>query len=144
MDGVIADFDAYCKLHDLPPSSAKLRRLAYLSLEPIPGALEAMTNLVVTFPKRVFLLTKIPSQNPHAASEKLLWLREFLPSIADHVIITPDKGCVGRQADVLVDDHPEWANALAFPGKLISFGEDGDAKSWAELLPKLISHLTLQ
>lgn len=68
------------------------------------------------------MMTKIPSENPYAASEKLMWMHHHLPEIEDHIIITPDKGCVGSSKDFLVDDFPEWANAHNFPGTVIQFG----------------------
>jgi 5'(3')-deoxyribonucleotidase len=56
-------------------------------------------------------LSKIPAENPHSATEKMLWVREHFPYLGDKIILTPDKGCVGSQRDFLIDDHPEWANA---------------------------------
>ncbi|MDN8616524.1 hypothetical protein [Variovorax ginsengisoli] len=40
------------------------------------------------------------------------------------MIITSDKGCVGKQRDFLIDDHPEWTNADQFPGTIITFTGD--------------------
>ena len=68
------------------------------------------------------ILTKIPSENPYAASEKIVWLKRHLPILEDLIIITPDKGCIGTSRDTLVDDFPEWANAHNFPGQIIQFG----------------------
>ena len=110
----------------------KLLNDTYLNLEPMPGAVETITRLVALAPNRIFLLTKIPSRNPLAAYHKYLWVYRYLPMVGDHVIITPDKGCVGTKDDVLIDDHPEWANAHNFAGTVIPFGVHHDA-TWAEL-----------
>ena len=141
MDGVVADFEKHCKLIGFEPKVAKLFNDTYLDLEPMPGAVEAITRLTTIAPDRIFLLTKIPSKNPLAAYHKYLWVYRNLPTIADHVIITPDKGCVGTEQDVLVDDHPEWANAHNFRGTVIPFGDHHDV-TWAELLPILERRLS--
>jgi hypothetical protein len=41
---------------------------------------------------------------------------------------------------VLVDDHPEWANAYAFPGHIIEFGLNHDM-DWNRLVPRVIGYL---
>jgi 5'(3')-deoxyribonucleotidase len=65
--------------------------------------------------------TKIPSKNPYAAAEKLIWMSKHLHILHDRVIITPDKGCIGTKRDYLIDDHPEWANAHNFEGTILKF-----------------------
>jgi 5'(3')-deoxyribonucleotidase len=141
MDGVVADFEKQCAKVGLEPKIAKLLNDTYLNLEPMPGAVEAITRLVKLAPNRIFLLTKIPSRNPLAAYHKYLWVYRYLPMVGDHVIITPDKGCVGTRDDVLIDDHPEWANAHNFAGTVIPFGAHHDV-TWAELLPILERRLS--
>ncbi len=132
MDGVIADFSKAAKEHDLDPKHFKRVAGAYLDLEPINGAAEAVETLEkVGF--LIFALTKIPSKNPYAATEKLLWARRHFPSLEDRIIITPDKGAVGTARDFLVDDHPEWANAHNFPGTVIHFKGD-----WTETKRQII------
>lgn len=69
----------------------------------------------------VWFLTKPPSKNPKAASEKVEWVYENFPAVYDKIIITPDKGAVGTSRDYIIDDHPEWANVEAFRGKIIKF-----------------------
>lgn len=72
----------------------------------------------------IFGLTKIPGSNPYAATEKLLGIAEHFPELHDRVIISPDKGCVVKPRDYLVDDRPEWANAEQFPGTVVKFKGD--------------------
>lgn len=126
MDGPLADFDAAYKAHGLEPKHFKRVAGAYLNLPVVPGALEAV-RFIETLNLQVFLLTKIPSCNPYAATEKLLWVEKHLPALADKVIISSDKGAVGTSRDFLVDDHPEWANADNFPGQVLLFTGDWDA-----------------
>lgn len=140
MDGPLAQFDKYCLEHDVDPKVGKLMSLTYASLQVTPGALGAVNDLCSYIPDRVFLLTKVPSQNPIAAMQKLMWAREQFPLIKDHVIITPDKGCVGTVDDVLIDDHPEWANAHNFPGTVIKF-DLGDQCAWAKIMAQLRKRL---
>lgn len=140
MDGVVADFERHCKRTGHEPGIAKLLNDTYLNLEPMPGAIAAITELCEHAFNRVFLLTKIPRKNPLAAYHKYLWVYRYLPCIRDHVIITPDKACVGSELDILVDDHPEWANAHNFRGTVIPFGAHHDM-SWETLLPILKERL---
>lgn len=80
MDGVVADFEKQCAKVGLEPKIAKLLNDTYLNLEPMPGAVEAITRLVKLAPNRIFLLTKIPSRNPLAAYHKYLWVYRYLPT----------------------------------------------------------------
>ena len=142
MDGPLADFDAAAKKHNIHPSKLKLLTGAYMSLPVTEGALHAVGQLLAN-KKEVFVLTKIPSQNAVAATEKIVWLRNNFPNLGDRIIISPDKGCIGTPADVLVDDHPEWANAHNFPGDIIKFGGVSDEHfiaypGWDEILPLLL------
>lgn len=123
MDGVVADFEQMMNDLMLDAHRLKLMPGTYMNLKPIIGAISGI-NQLLDQGYNIFLLTKIPSKNPYAAAEKLMWVRKHLPRLEDHVIITPDKGCVGRKQDFLVDDHPEWANAHNFPGSIIHFGVD--------------------
>ncbi|MDI9689808.1 hypothetical protein QM326_34780 [Burkholderia cenocepacia] len=132
MDGVIADFEGAARAHAMEPSHFKRVAGAFLDLDPIPGAAEAVAALDAAG-YLVFALTKIPRSNPHAATEKLLWVRRHFPSLDDRIIITPDKGAVGKARDFLVDDHPEWANASNFPGTVIVFTGD-----WKQAMRQIV------
>lgn len=136
MDGVVADFELHCFNNKCEPSTMKLKQGAYLELPLMKGASEGI-KVIQNLGYFVFLLTKIPSKNAYAATEKLLWVKIFLPFMEDHVIITPDKGCIGTALDFLIDDHPEWANAHRFPGRIIKFGKDGSVKNWKDLIKQL-------
>jgi len=140
MDGVVADFDAEAAIRGIAPKELKAIYGVYKKLPLMEGASEGIFNLL-TMRWEIFLLTKIPRENPSAASDKITWVNEWLPMIGERVIITPDKGCVGRPEDFLVDDHPEWANSMGFRGTLIQFGKKsqpvGDLlrlETWEELV----------
>lgn len=147
LDGVIADFARAMKEHNLAAKDAKIIPGWYSNLQPMEGAI-AGVNKLLDANQAVFILSKIPSENPGAASEKLLWVNRYLPRIGDHVIISPDKGCVGALRDTLVDDMPEWANAHKFPGRIIRFGVSWDdrfdaALDWPALTNKLLRGIGL-
>jgi 5'(3')-deoxyribonucleotidase len=142
MDGVIVDFERECERLGLPPKQLKLVPGIYRDMKPIEGAIFAINSLLDIGEHKdlfeIFFLTKIPSENPYSAAEKLLWVNKYLPRVGERVIITPDKGCVGTSRDILVDDHPEWANAHNFPGKIIHFGNH--TKDWDETIALILSH----
>lgn len=121
MDGPLADFDHYCQLRGFDPKEAKLYSGTYLNLPPTYGALEGVAELLAKPNLFIFVLSKIPSGNPGAATEKHFWLERHLPRLAQRLILSPDKGCIGTERDFLVDDHPEWANAHTFPGTILKF-----------------------
>lgn len=121
MDGVIADFDRAMREYDQPAKVIKLIPGVYQHLKPMPGAIEGVNELINYARGRIFVCTKIPDKAPNAASEKLYWIHAYLPKLMGKVFIVPDKGAVGGKNDVLVDDHPQWANANKFPGKLVKF-----------------------
>lgn len=120
MDGVLADFDKACTQAKKKPSELKLILGVYRNLEVIPGAINAIEK-IVEMGYEVWALTKPPSKNPSAASEKIEWMYEHFPVFKDRIIITPDKGAVGESRDFIIDDHPEWANVENFRGIIIKF-----------------------
>ena len=136
MDGPLADFDLHCLMKGIHPSQAKLHSGTYLNLSPSEGAIEAVDYLTKLTIIDVFVLSKIPSQNHGAATEKHFWLERYFPTLAKRLILSPDKGCVGSARDFLIDDHPEWANANNFPGEIVQFFTPSTqtGRTWAEIL----------
>ena len=134
MDGVIADFDRACKEQQKTPHELKLTPGAYVNLPPMPGAIDGIHELI-KLGYFVMILTKIPSKNPYASVEKMIWLNRELPVLKDNIIITPNKGCVGSPKDFLVDDHPEWANAHNFSGTIVHFNcPESIIRDWSDLV----------
>lgn len=138
MDGPLADFERVMIEKQLPGSKLKLMRGVYRDLPVVKGAKAAVAEMLL-WPIDLWVLTKCPSENPYAASEKHEWAREHFAPLWKKIIITPDKGCVGRPCDVLIDDHPEWANANNFPGTMLKFeykydSYGGSTNNWDKIL----------
>lgn len=125
MDGVLADFVKESVQRNIPLKELKLKVDAYRYLPVMEGAKEAVQR-AIDAGYDVFVLTKIPRENFYAATEKLFWIDEHFPILNDKVIISPDKGAVGTERDILIDDHPEWANANNFRGTIIKFVDNWD------------------
>lgn len=133
MDGVIVDFDGYCRQYDLSPSVVKHQKGAYRAMSPIPGALEAVRELI-SLGYEVWIATKPPKGGSHAYTEKAEWVAEHLPELANRVIVTHDKGLLGSRDDFLCDDRPHKANCERFAGTLLRFI---DGYHWAHALQML-------
>lgn len=123
MDGVLSDFELEAVTRNIPFKVLKNKIDAYRHLPVMEGAKEAVKRFIDAG-YEIFVLTKIPSQNPYAATEKIFWLEEHFPEIGDHIIISPDKGALGEPGHILIDDHPDWANAHNFKGQVIKFERD--------------------
>jgi hypothetical protein len=132
-DGPLADFELAVEQENSSFANHKHLIGAYSRLPITPGAQEAVAK-IIQLQFEPWGLTKIPKGNPHAASEKLIWAQEHFPALHDRITITPDKGDAGRYCDILIDDHPEWANANNFRGITLKFTpSDG----WAPIIKQL-------
>lgn len=120
MDGVLADFEKYVQEHGGKHNIVKNIIGTYINLEVLEGSKEAI-NTILEFGYDIFVCSKPPKENSYAVNEKYQWLNIHFPEFKDRIIITPDKGCIGTVKDYLIDDHPEWANANNFPGKVLEF-----------------------
>ena len=145
MDGPIADFDNFCLATGQEPEHAKLLSGTYIRLQPTADAIESVKTLI-SLGFEIFILSKTPSKNPGSATEKFHWLQLWFPDLGldQRLILSPDKGCFGRECDFLIDDHPEWANAENFKGEIIKFktdvneddptGSNRKRQTWNEIL----------
>lgn len=126
MDGVIVDFEKLGRKLNLPPSELKLKMGTYRHLDFMDDALFHIDKVINFVEKdvggRVMIATKIPHDNSLSATEKLEWVKQYLPRLHKKVIITPDKGNLGDERDVLVDDRPHKANVEGFKGFLFVYG----------------------
>lgn len=136
MDGPLSDFDSYCAVNGFDPEQAKLYSGTYLNLQPTEDAIESVKILKSIKNFDLFVLSKIPRLNPGAATEKHFWLQRYFPVLADRLILSPDKGCIGTYRDLLIDDHPEWANAKNFPGTVIGFGKQHNT-NWRTIIREI-------
>lgn len=120
LDGVVVDFDAYMKEHNLTGDEVKKRDKAYLEMNPIPGAIEAVRSLIgMGF--EVWIATKPPTGIPHAYSDKVAWVLNHLPELKRRIVVTHNKGFLGDKDDFLCDDRPHKAGCEDFAGGLLRF-----------------------
>lgn len=135
MDGVLFDFEDAANKVNKSCKEFKLIKGAYRNLTPYPHAFEVLNAIEEQIKGvKIHLLTKIPDDNPFAATEKLLSLREKAPNRAVNVTITNDKGSVGGKNDYLIDDRPHKAKVNNFRGELLHFGQEGKFKSWKSIV----------
>jgi 5'(3')-deoxyribonucleotidase len=135
-DGPLADFDAAARARGLAPGEAKMLPGFYRSLPLVAQAREAVLELVLLPGCQVFVATKIPDENPLAASEKIAWLHQHLPELEERIIITPNKACLGTQDDFLIDDRAHKADAAFFRGRFLHFGSSA-FPDWHAVLHEL-------
>jgi 5'-nucleotidase len=77
----------------------------YLRLEPIPGAIEKLKEMVIQG-HEVILVTSPWLTNPTCISDKFAWVEKYLgKEWTERLIITKDKTHVA--GDILIDDKPE-------------------------------------
>ncbi|XP_050764405.1 5'(3')-deoxyribonucleotidase, cytosolic type isoform X2 [Gymnogyps californianus] len=92
----------------------------FLGLDPIPGALEAMQEMVHMQDTEVFICTSPLRKYEHCIVEKYKWVEKHLgPEFVERIILTRDKTVVS--ADLLFDDkdtirgaelNPSWEHVL--------------------------------
>jgi 5'-nucleotidase len=138
-DGPLADFERSARELGLEPKDAKMLKGFYRTLKPVDGALDALQELHSLPGVQVFVATKIPDRNPMAACEKIEWLHELAPYLDERIIITPNKGCLGKVGDIIIDDRAHKADVSFFPGLFIHFGNK-TWPSWAEVMVTVREH----
>jgi 5'-nucleotidase len=120
LDGVIVDFDSYAKKHTITGDEVKRKPGAYLEMDPIPGALEAVRS-IIGMGFEVWVATKPPTGIAFAYADKVSWVLQHLPELKRRIVLTHDKGFLGDKNDILIDDRPHKANCEKFAGVLIPF-----------------------
>ncbi|KAM6240578.1 5'(3')-deoxyribonucleotidase, cytosolic type isoform 2-T2 [Spheniscus humboldti] len=139
MDGVLADFEGAVlrgfrarfpgeprvELAARRGFSAKVASVYespgfFLGLDPIPGALEAMQEMIHMQDTEVFICTSPLRKYEHCIVEKYKWVEKHLgPEFVERIILTRDKTVVS--ADLLFDDkdtirgaelNPSWEHVL--------------------------------
>lgn len=134
MDGVIANFDAMNRRLNLRPGELKQRPGAYLMLEPYPEAIPAVQGLI-NAGYDVFIATKPPTGIPFAYADKAAWVLKHFPELSRKIILTHDKGLLGDEGDILIDDRPHKANCEQFKGHLIRVPHD--RPNWVQILAEI-------
>ncbi|NWI10307.1 NT5C protein, partial [Crypturellus soui] len=92
----------------------------FLGLDPIPGAIEAMREMMLMPDTQVFICTSPLRNYEHCILEKYKWVEKHLgPEFVERIILTRDKTVVS--ADLLFDDkdtirgvelNPSWEHIL--------------------------------
>ncbi|XP_074777797.1 5'(3')-deoxyribonucleotidase, cytosolic type [Athene noctua] len=92
----------------------------FLGLDPVPGALEAMQEMIHMQDTEVFICTSPLRKYEHCIVEKYKWVEKHLgPEFVEWIILTRDKTVVS--ADLLFDDkdtirgaelNPSWEHVL--------------------------------
>ncbi|NWU64403.1 NT5C protein, partial [Pterocles burchelli] len=92
----------------------------FLGLDPIPGALEAMQEMIRMQDTEIFICTSPLQKYEHCIVEKYKWVEKHLgPEFVERIILTRDKTVVA--ADLLFDDKdtirgaeltPSWEHVL--------------------------------
>jgi hypothetical protein len=130
MDGPLANYEGGAKAQGLDPAKAKDVPGFFRGLAVQPGAQAAVADLLHRQIRVVVLSAPPEGREDEAVAEKREWLKEHFPALEAGATFTRDKGEAGEPGDILVDDHPEWANAMGFPGHVIRFRS---SKDWEHL-----------
>src|SRR5437762_10371247 len=89
-------------------------------MDPVPGAIESYKELADRFD--AYVLSTSPWENPSAWSDKLIWVKKHLGSVAyKRLILTHHKDL--SSGDFLIDDRTK-NGADRFAGELILFGSE--------------------
>ena len=134
MDGVIANIHekiGYSVKHSEKPKEI-MEIGFYETLNIMPGALKVIKWLLNSKEIDLWIATKTPSDNYHAASEKVQWLHNHIPELKNRCFITPDKTLL--KGDVLIDDDLKWAK---FDGEFIHFDYRNPNQSWNRALERI-------
>ena len=118
LDGTAADYFTARTLSGLDFATFNSKPGSFAGLQVMEGTHGGL-QLLEEFGYEVYFLSRPPSGCPAAYMEKAEWVNQHFPQYRDRLILSPDKGCIGRPCDLLIDDHPEWGNAQNFPGTLI-------------------------
>ena len=134
MDGVIVDFKSAFPKVD-PLLLEKFKRDPdeipgiFSLMEPMSGAIEAVEFLSKHFD--TYILSTASWENPSAWSDKLNWVKKYLPKVAyKRLILSHNKH--KNKGDYLIDDRVE-NGADKFTGEHIHFGK-GKIKTWVDVL----------
>lgn len=101
---------------------------------PNEGAVEAYNELDKYY--ECHICSTSPWENISAASDKVAWVKKYLPSAYKNVTLTHHKGNV--TSDYLIDDRP-WANgADKFTGEVIPFSHEG-YETWNKIVNYLLT-----
>lgn len=130
MDGVLANIHKeigfYTTTNQTPPEV--LKKDLYLRLGVARGAREFIDWCLEHDEINLYVATKIPKENPSAATEKLLWIERYFPELKNKVFVTPDKTLL--KGDFLIDDDLRWEE---FSGTFLHFDYRNPQTAWKKI-----------
>ncbi len=100
LDNTLADYSKKVKELNSNPKDAKHIKGFFESLEPMPNAVDSYNLLRKYFD--VYILSTAPWSNPDSLTEKLLWVKKWLPNSYKNVIFSHHKDL--NIGDYLIDD----------------------------------------
>lgn len=138
MDDTLCDLQAAAK-------SAKVRNPRmpypqaeygfYANLDPLPGAIEAITMLYGSGKFEPWILTAPSLINPLCYTEKRVWVEKHLGMrMVERLIISPNKALL--KGDYLIDDNITGKGQDKFEGIVFQYGIHPYA-SWKDILEHL-------
>lgn len=138
MDGVLADFKkAIPRLNggyeSDPPEM--MEQGFFRDLEVMPGASDAIMNLMSYSQLKLFVATKPTTKNLYSTIEKYQWIQEHFPVLVNRMFLTCDKQYL--VGDYLIDDDLRWSN---FNGTFIYFDESDPEESWIRICEYFTEH----
>lgn len=128
LDNTLADYLGMAKEMNIDPKDAKHIQGFFEKLQPMPGAIEAYNRLTQHFD--VYILSTAPWSNPHSLYEKILWVKQYLPTAYKNVIFSHHKDL--NMGDYLIDDSLK-NGAKDFHGKHIQIHSDA-FPTWDDVL----------
>jgi len=130
LDGVLIDFEG-CKTSSvLTGEEIKTRPGVYLTMQAIPGALDAVRSLIgMGFD--VWIAIQPTTGAPQACRHKAAWVLQHIPELKLRIIIAQDKELPGDQGDYLCDSRFSKGSHEYFPGTLLCFV---DGYHWPQAL----------
>lgn len=110
MDNTICDFSGsiahkYWEKKERNPSGM-FEKNFFRDLEPLPGAIAAIKELINSNLYDIFILTQPVSSLPSSYAEKAAWVLTYLPELKDKIIMCQDKKMI--KGDILIDDDEKW------------------------------------
>lgn len=128
LDNTLADYLGMAKEMNVDPKDAKRIQGFFEKLKPMPGAIEAYNKLAEHFD--IYILSTGPWSNPHSLYEKILWVKQYLPTAYKNVIFSHHKDL--NRGDYLIDDSPK-NGAKDFHGTHIQIHSDA-FPTWDDVL----------
>ena len=130
MDGPLANFNAGVGRENFEPDPPEMFVKGFFrSLPVVPGAREAVTQLLQIDSLDLYIGSKHTTSNFNCASEKVEWIAAEFPELLKKMLLICDKTLL--KGDYLIDDDLRWKG---FDGLFIHFDPKNPEKSWGEIV----------